>query len=237
LPNHATNHTQTVGINLKKTMKRNFIQLILILFSVSTYSQTFSESYYNLFKKSWKKKPTKEMIDQIDPKMDSMYKATTGKGFWEMQAEGLKNSTTNNINNYKKIFELKNLDIDSIPKFIIIEESNRGMNFPPDFSRKGFVIIGSEKFTYFYNPEEENSLKLSNSFFDESNPNQKSRKIVTDIAKSDKLEQFSILAEKEMKLGIGEPKVEYEIVVYDIKMAEKPLKIIYLHEFITEMKN
>ena len=111
------------------------------------------------------------------------------------------------------------------------------MNFPPDFSRNGFVIIGSETFTYFYNPEEENSLELSNNFFDESNPNYKSRKIVTDIAKSDKIEQFSVLAKKEMELGIGEPKVEYEIVVYNIKMDEKPLKIIYLHDFITELKN
>lgn len=71
-----------------------------------------------------------------------------------MQAEGLKNSTTNNIDNYKNIFELKNLDIDVIDKFIIIEKSKRGMSFQPDFSRKGFVIIGSETFTYSYNPEE-----------------------------------------------------------------------------------
>lgn len=218
-------------------MKRSLTHLILILFSISVYSQNFSESYYNFFRKSWEKEPTKEMIDQIDPKMDSLSKATTGKGFWEMQAEELKNSATNNINNYKKVFELKNLDIDKIGKFIIIEESNRGMEFPPDFSRKGFVIIGSETFTYFYNPEEENSLELSNDFFDESNPNHKSRKIVTDIAKSDKIEQFSILAEKEMELGIGEPKVEYEVVVYDKKLDEKPLKIIYLHDFITELKD
>ena len=218
-------------------MKRNLIHLTLVLFSISAYSQTFSESYYDLFKKSWEKEPTKEMINQVDPKMDSLYRATTGKGFWEMQAEGLKKSTTNNIKSYKKVFELKNLDIDKIDKFIIIEESNRGMDFPPDFSRKGFVIIGSDTFTYHYNPEDENSLKLSNDYFVESNPNYKSRKIVTDIAKSDKIEQFSVLAEKEMELGIGEPKVEYEIVVYDKKMDEKPLKIIYLHDFITLLKD
>ena len=218
-------------------MKRNIIHLILILFSISAYSQTFSESYYDLFRKSWEKEPTKEMIDQVDPKMDSLYRATTGKGFWEMQAEGLKNSTTNNINNYKKAFDLNNLDIDKIDKFIIIEESNRGMDFPPDFSRKGFVIIGSEMFTYYYNPEKENSLKLTSDFFDKSNINYKSRKIVTDIAKSNNIEQFSVLAKKEMEIGIGEPKIEYEIVVYDEKMEEKPLKIIYLHEFITELKD
>ncbi|WP_425077902.1 hypothetical protein [Psychroserpens sp. S379A] len=218
-------------------MKRNLIHLILILFSISTYSQTFSESYYELFRKSWEKEPTKEMIGQIDPKMDSLYRATTGKGFWEMQAEGLKNSTTNNISNYKKVFKLKNLDIDKIDKFIIIEESNRGMNFPPDFSRKGFVLIGTDIFTYYYNPGEENSLKLSNDYFNESNPNHESRKIITDIAKSDKNEQFSVLAKKEMELGIGEPRVEYEIIVYDKKIDEKPLKIIYLHDFVTEIKN
>ncbi|SFS96399.1 hypothetical protein SAMN04487906_2371 [Zhouia amylolytica] len=218
-------------------MKRNLIHLTLVLFSISAYSQTFSESYYDLFRKSWEKEPTKEMIDQVDPKMDSLYRATTGKGFWEMQAEGLKKTTTNNINNYKKVFDLKNLDIDKIDYLIIIEESIRGTNFPPDFSRKGFVVIGSDMFTYYYNPENGNSLKLTSDFFDESNPNYKSRQVVTDIAKSNKVEQFSILAKKEMEIEIGEPKIEYEIVVFDKKMGDKPLKIIYLHDFITELKD
>lgn len=219
----------------KKTMTTKFTLILgTILFSSSLTAQTFSEDYFEFFKKSWEKEPTEEMKAQVPPSVDSMYRQSTGKGFWEMQAEQQKQSTLINIENYKSAFKLNELDIDSVDKFVIIEESARGGNWPPDLTRKGFVIVDGQTFSYKFNPEAEVKYKLTTDFLAKENTFYECRLIIADLAKDYDIEGITTLAKKEMELEGMQPKVEYEIVVYD-QTAEKPLRIIYLHDFITEI--
>ena len=206
-----------------------------LLFCSSTKAQTFSDDYFQFFKKSWEKEPTEEMKAQVPPSVDSMYRQSTGKGFWEIQAEQQKQSTLKNIENYKSAFKLNELDIDSLDKFVIIEESSRVANFPPDVTRKGFIIVDRQTFSYKFDPEAEVNYKLTTDFLAKESAFYDCRLIITDLAKDYDIEGLTTLAKKEMELEGTQPKVEYEIVVYD-QAAEKPLRIIYLHDFISEIE-
>ncbi|MDZ7847443.1 MAG: hypothetical protein U5L96_12080 [Owenweeksia sp.] len=55
------------------------------------------------------------------------------------------------------------------------------------------------------------------------------------MAKDYNIEEITTLAKKEMELDEMQPKVQYEIVVYD-QAAEKPLRIIYLHDFLSDIE-
>lgn len=206
-----------------------------ILFCSSIRAQTFSKDYFEFFKKSWEKEPTEEMKAQIPPSVDSMYRQSTGKGFWEIQAEQQNKSTLINIDNYKSAFKLNNINIDSIYKFIIIEESALGGNWPPDLTRKGLIIIDGETFSYQYSPEAEVNYKLTTDFLAIGNTFYDCRLIIADLAKNYDIEGITALAKKEMELEKIQPQVQYEIVFYD-QSAEKPLRIMYLHEFIREIE-
>ena len=210
-----------------------FLGLILLFLNVK--AQTFSDSYFNLFKESWEKEPTEEMRAQVDPSLDSLYRRSTGKGFWEMQTELLKQSTITNLENYKAVFKLKGIDIDEKNRLIIIEESSNSANWPPDLTRKGFVIVDDQTFTYRFDPNEEVQYDLDSGFLDRNQIYFDSRKIITDLAKSYDIDELGKLAKMEMELENVQPKVQYEIVVYD-QNSEKPLRIIYLHDFITELE-
>ena len=217
-------------IKLKLTF---FLGLILLFLNVK--AQTFSDSYFNLFKESREKEPTEEMRAQVDPSLDSIYRKSTGKGFWEMQTELLKQSTITNLENYKAVFKLKGIDIDEKNRLIIIEESSNSANWPPDLTRKGFVIVDDQTFTYRFDPNEEVQYDLDSGFLDRNQIYFDSRKIITDLAKSYDIDELGKLAKMEMELENVQPKVQYEIVVYD-QNSEKPLRIIYLHDFITELE-
>ncbi|MDZ7847442.1 MAG: hypothetical protein U5L96_12075 [Owenweeksia sp.] len=143
------------------TTKFNLIIVTVILCS-NLKAQTFSEDYFEFFKKSWEKEPTEEMKAQVPPSVDSIYRQSTGKGFWEMQAEQQRQSTLKNIENYKSAFKLNDIEIDSVNKFVIIEESSKVAKFPPDPTRKGLIIVEGQTFSYKYDPKAEVNYKLTN---------------------------------------------------------------------------
>lgn len=208
--------------------------LIILTIGANLKAQTFSDSYLDFFKKIWETEPTAEMKAQLDPSMDSLFIKSTGKGVWENQALQLKQSTIINIENYKAIFRLQGFDIDEKGKFLIIEESSFGGNCPPDLTRQGVVIFDQLVFNYKYDPDIETQYKLTTDFLDSNSIHINSRKIITEIAQRFDIDELTRLAKKEMELENLQPKVEYEIVVYDNSL-EKPLRIIYLHDFVTKV--
>jgi len=216
-------------------MNKILTTLLIILTTVfNSKAQTFSDSYLDFFKKTWETEPTEEMKAQLDPSIDSLYIKSTGKGFWENQALQLKQTTILNIANYKAIFRLQGFDIDDKGKFIIIEETARGGNWPPDLTRQGIVIIDQLVFNYSYDPDREIQYELTTDFLDSKTTYFNSRKTITELALRFDIDELTRLAKKELELENIQPKAEYEIVVYN-KDEEKTLRIIYLHDFLTEL--
>lgn len=206
--------------------------LILFAISNSINGQTFSESYLHFFKKTWETEPTEEMKSQIDSTIDNLYKETTGKGFWENQAEQMEWTTLINIENFKSALMTMKIDIDKKDKLIIIEETSSGGDWPPNLTRDGFVFIDTKTYSYSFDSNRSPKYLLTTDFLDTNYIHFKSRKIIVDLVTTHDFTGLLELAKKETEYEPINPKVQYEIIIYD-KYADEPLQIIYLHDRIT----
>lgn len=198
------------------------ICIVFIGFTVK--GQSFSELYLDTFKDSWEKEPTEEMKAQVDPALDEFYKQTTGKGFWETNAELRKKEVLDQIEQYKMVLELKELDINTIQNFILVEESN----IPSSNKKHGFVIYKNQYFTYQYIPGQLSSFKMSTKYLGTDKQFHDSRIKIKTLLEANQIKKLHQYAKDELKFGDVKSNVQYEVIIYNSK-DKKPLDIIYLH--------
>ena len=204
-------------------MKTNLL-ICIIFIGFTVKGQNFSELYLNTFKDSWEKEPTEEMKAQVDPALDEFYKQTTGKGFWETNAELKKKEVLDQIEHYKMVLELKELDINTIQNFMLVEESN----IPSSHKKHGFVIYNNHYFTYQYIPGQSNSFKVSTKYIGTDKQFHDSRTKIKTLLEANQIDKLHQYAKHELKSGDVKLNVQYEIMIYNSK-DKTPLDIIYLH--------
>jgi len=129
--------------------------ILFLITSITSYTQTFSQDYYEKFKDLWENDMNDSIKGGLNPKIDSLCQATTGSGFWDYESEALKQSTLNQIENYKSIFKLKKLNIDEQEKFVLVEEKSLGGDLLSSQIKNGVVFIDDTFFGYSYNPNDE----------------------------------------------------------------------------------
>lgn len=212
--------------------------IIFLTLKLSVLAQNFSKDYYEYCRPSWEREVKDEEKLAVDPKIDSMIHAATGRHMWEIDVQKEKQNALFKINYCKKIMLLKGLDIDKFNDFIFIEESTIGADWSTATIKNGIVIYGNKYFTYSINLEDSNSLKENNSFLksyialDKKDP----RSILFYLAKNNRTNEIVELAVKEMNLRQLEfdSTKQFEVTIYNNRSTKK-IEICYLHEQLTDL--
>ena len=134
--------------------------------------------------------------------------------------------------------QLKELDIDNIDNFILIEESTIGGDWSKAAIKNGIIVFNNAYFSYNVNLEDSTSLALTNNFLkqyesvDKKNP----RSILFHLAKNNKSDLISDLAVKEMNARKPdyEPLKQFEVLIYNSKSTNK-IRLCYLHELLKDI--
>jgi hypothetical protein len=221
-------------------MKTKIISALLILLANCLYGQNFSKDYFEFCRPSWEKQVTDEEKKAVNPLIDSMMFAATGRHAWEIDVEKEKQIALDRIIYYKNIMNLKGLDIDSLDNFILIEESTIGGDWARATIKNGMVIYGKQYFSYQINLEDTSSLTLNNEYLNNYNQINKKdpRSILFHLAKNNMTDEITDLAVKEMELRTTEyePKKQFEVLIYNNKSTKK-ISLCYLHELLTDIYN
>jgi hypothetical protein len=219
-------------------MKTHIVSTILICLTNFLIGQNFSKDYFEHCRPSWERQVTDSEKKAVNPKIDSMMFAATGRHIWEVDVQKEKQNAFNNIRYYKKIMKLKDLDIDKLQDFILIEESTIGGDWDLASIKNGVVIIDKQYFSYSINLEDTNSLGLNNSFLKsyDSIDKKDARSILFHLAKNNKPNEIEDLAIKEMNYRKPEyePTKQYEVITYNRKLTKK-VRLCYLHELLTDI--
>ena len=219
-------------------MKKIIIFSLSIFFANFLLGQNFSNDYFEHLRPSWEKLVTEEDKKLVNPKIDSMIFLSTGRHIWEVNENVEKEKAQKNINYYKKIMQLKGIDIDKQNNFILIEESALGDDWSMASIKNGIVILNNKYFSYSINLEKPSSLILTNNFLKDFNSIDKNnaRSILFNLAKNNEVEQIVKLAIKEMndRNPDYETTKQYEVLIYNFKSSEK-IRLCYLHELLTQI--
>ena len=183
-------------------MKTLILALVSLIFTTYLYGQNFSKDYFDHCRPEFEKQPSEEERKSVNPLADSLMFAMTGRHIWENKTQQEKENTFNNILHYRKIMQLKAVDIDTLDSFILIEESNLGGDWTMATIKSGIIVLKDTFFSYSYDLADSNSLTLTNDFlvkYDsviKNNP----RSILFHLAIKNKTDQISALAVKEMNV-------------------------------------
>ena len=219
-------------------MKTKITSTIIIFLTNFIYGQNFSKDYFEHYRPSWERQITDTEKKAVNPKIDSMVFASTGRHMWEVDVQKEKENTARNIRHYKNIMQLKELDIDKIDNFILIEESTIGGDWSKAAIKNGIIVFNNAYFSYNLNLEDSTSLALTNNFLkqyesvDKKNP----RSILFHLAKNNKSDLISDLAVKEMNARKPdyEPLKQFEVLIYNSKSTNK-IRLCYLHELLKDI--
>ena len=110
-----------------------------ILLPLAAASQTFPLDYISKSRGSWDRRPDTAMVD---PVMDSVMRAMTGKGFAETMVFNSERATLEEVEQLRKLMSLAGHDIDSVGSFGFAEETNMEAGWPPPTNKRIVVMIG-----------------------------------------------------------------------------------------------
>lgn len=216
-------------------MKAKFLTFLFICLSGLLFGQNFSKDYYEFCRPSWEKQVSEAEKKAVNPKMDSMIFTATGRHMWEIDVQKEIQSTNDRILYYKRIMKLKDLDIDKLTDFILIEESSLRGDWNLLTVKTGIVVYGDQYFSYSINLTDSNSLVLNNNFLEDYTSIDKKdpRSILFHLAKNNKPDEIAALAAKEMDLNNTDQEVskQFEVMIYNKESANK-IRLCFLHDQI-----
>ncbi|MGB0367798.1 MAG: hypothetical protein ACPGD8_00225, partial [Flavobacteriales bacterium] len=181
-------------------MKTTALSIYMFVFTLNLSAQTFTEAYIDNFRSTWEKEVHDSIKAALNPMLDSMVRASTGMGYWENQAQQMKNSTYERANHYKKVLEIWGFDIDSLQSFMLVEESHFFNSWPPDITKSGVVFVNGETMPFKHNPDEKNGYSEFLGFLKdyETLDRTRARSIIYHLLNKGAIESLTALAKKEM---------------------------------------
>ena len=208
-------------------IKMNNLKLTIGLFLITNLTlsgQTFTEDYFKYFSHQWETSITDSMRNSVDPKMDSIFRVTTGKGFWEMQQKTALKSTQEFVDLYTYIIETFGLSDEE--SFVIIEEKQINP-LDPNFSNQVNCVLKTSSDTYYYTYDEYFRLLEKSEF----TPYDEVLFEYFDLLSDDGFKAVEELASKEAESFNPTIKknYEYQLISYD-KLSDETIKVAYLHE-------
>lgn len=186
---------------------KTILTILFLLINLISYSQNFTEEYL---------KKSTNLSDEIPSYIK----------------DAIKNENLAKIELYKTVLKKNNLNIDNLESFMIIDEKSQD---PSNYTHAGIIIVGENHFSFLF---ENDKYNMTNEFLENYSTIDKSnaRSIVFSYLNNKEFDKLLALAKDEntyFEKSIA-PKMEYEISVYNQK-SEKKLKMLFLHDFITEI--
>lgn len=112
-----------------------------ILLSLAAISQTFPLDYIEKSRGSWDRHPDPTTVD---PVMDSVMRAMTGKGLAETLVFNTERATLEEVEQLRRLMSLAGHDIDSVASFGSVEERNLEAAWPPPMTKRVVLAVGRE---------------------------------------------------------------------------------------------
>lgn len=112
-----------------------------ILLSLTAISQTFSLDYIEKSRSSWDRRATPTTVD---PVIDSVMRAMTGKGLAETLVFNTERATLEEVEQLRRLMSLAGHDIDSVASFGSVEERNMEATWPPPMNKRIVLAVGRE---------------------------------------------------------------------------------------------
>ncbi len=206
-----------------------------LLFSLAAISQTFPLDYIEKSRGSWDRHPDPATVD---PVMDSVMRAMTGKGLAEMIVYNTERATLEEVEQLRKLMRAAGYDLDSVVAFGFVEERIMGPDWSPD---KRMVISVGPKVQGF-------SFNMLNDSVPQPYPNcvpDTARNVVGDawvfivrLLLQRNVDELVRLARAEMAandLSVP-PTREYQIYFYD-RRRTPTIEHIFLHESVLGVKD
>ncbi|SNR61043.1 hypothetical protein SAMN06265371_106235 [Lutibacter agarilyticus] len=186
---------------------KTILTTLFLLINLISYSQNFTEEYL---------KKSTNLSDEIPSYIKDV----------------IKNENLAKIEIYKTILEKNDLNIDKLESFMIIDEKSQD---PSNYSHAGIIIVGKKHYSFLF---EKDNYNITNEFLENYSTIDKSnaRSIIFSYLSNKEFDKLLALAKNEnsyFEKSIS-PKMEYEISVYN-QGSEKRLKMLFLHDFITEI--
>lgn len=116
-----------------------------LLWSLAAASQTFPLDYIEKSRGSWDRHPDPATVD---PVMDSVMRAITGKGLAEMLVYNTERATLEEVEQLRKQMRAAGYDLDSIAAFGYVEERIMGPEGSPEMRMVASVGPGVHGFSF-----------------------------------------------------------------------------------------
>jgi hypothetical protein len=219
------------------------ITFILILICSYANGQDFKELYIEKLKGTWEVYETESFAKSIDPKMDSLYLKTKGKGYKETLIENQKNAVKERSAKLVEIIKYFNLKLTELDSLAIIEQKSLNISLPMDFTKDGAILTKDIVYGFSYNLEKESEGITTIDYFKNSKNStiSQAKQIIRNLIISGKTNYLDTIAKVESDMFFGplkelSPETEFEIIIYNKKSDEK-MRTIYLHETFVQIMN
>jgi len=117
-----------------------------LLWSLAAASQTFPLDYIEKSRASWDRHPAPSTVD---PVMDSVVRAMTGKGLLETLVFSTERGTLDEVDKLRKLMHAAGYDLDSVAAFGFVEERIMGPDWSPDM--RMVVSVGPAVRSFSFN--------------------------------------------------------------------------------------
>lgn len=208
-----------------------------ILWWLSAASQTFPLDYIAKSRGSWERHADPSTVD---PVMDSVMRAMTGKGLAETLVFNTERGTLEEVEQLRKLMSLAGHDIDSVESFGFVEERNMEAAWPPP-TNKCIVLAVGRKVDGF-------SFDMLNDTVPQPCPT-----CIPDTSQHDTTDAWAFIVQlllqrdvdELVRLAVAEmaandlsvrPTREYQIYAYD-RRRTPTIERIFLHETVLGVKD
>lgn len=214
----------------------NSLLLVLLLFQVRSVAQSFPLDYLENLSPTWSRPQPPDL--SVDPKLDSMMRASTGKGLWEAQMRAEERSARDEVERLERLLAMVGENIHSVQAFTFVEEQPLTPTWPP-VGQRGVVILGPVVHCFSFDPITDTIPRIRATYVPDTSAKEGTDAwdFVVQHALRRDVDGLVRLAKAESSANdlSVQPSWQYEIIDYDRRRL-RTIEHIFLHETVMSVK-